>query len=183
MGSGGWGIRLFEILLKIMVGVIVLSFFGVVVAMTLSKEGLDWSAIFAGFVPNLQLLVQPADQFSLLLAETSAPEFWREQILVSQRDRMVTAAATAVGINMTFLLPYSMLKRGWDRDFRGLAVFDLATGLFIPFLLATSCVVIAAAAQFHARYDPGLLGEAERTPITEKQEGGFQKNIAGLVSH
>ena len=128
-------------------------------------------------------MAQPADEFRQILAETSAPEYWREQILVSQRDRMVTAAATAVGINMTFLLPYSMLKRGWDRDFRGLAVFDLATGLFVPFLLATSCVVIAAAAQFHAQYDPGLLGEAERTPITEKQEGGFQKNLNGLVDY
>ena len=27
---------------------------------------------------------------------------------------MIAAAATAVGINMTFLLPYSMLARGWD---------------------------------------------------------------------
>ena len=50
--TGGWGIRLFEILLKIMVGVIVVSFFGVVVAMTLSSEGLDWAAILAGFVPT-----------------------------------------------------------------------------------------------------------------------------------
>ena len=39
--SGGWGIRLFEILLKGMVGVIVASFFGVVVAMSLNG-GLDW---------------------------------------------------------------------------------------------------------------------------------------------
>ena len=63
----------------------------------------------------------------------------------TKRDRMVAAAATAVGINMTFLLPYSMLKRGWDEQFCGLVKFDLATGLFVPFLLATSCVVIASA--------------------------------------
>jgi hypothetical protein len=52
---------------------------------------------------------------------------------------------------MTFLLPYSMLRKGWDRTFRGLAAFDLSTGLFIPFVLATSCVVIAAASQFHGQ--------------------------------
>ena len=62
---------------------------------------------------------------------------------------MITAVATAVGINMTFLMPYSLLARGWDKDFRGLASFDLATGLFIPYMLATTCVVVAAAAQFH----------------------------------
>ena len=177
---GGWGIRLFEILLKIMVGVIVFSFFGVVVAMTFGG-GLDWGAILSGFVPNLQLLFEPANRFGEILPRTSAPEYWRDQILSSQRDRMVTAAATAVGINMTFLLPYSMLKRGWDRDFRGLAVFDLSTGLFIPFVLATSCVVIAAAAQFHGQYDPGLVGDGERTAITESLEGAYQTNLAGLT--
>jgi Mn2+/Fe2+ NRAMP family transporter len=76
-----------------------------------------------------------------------------------QRDVMITAAATAVGINMTFLLPYSMLRKGWDKDFRGLAIFDLSTGLFIPYLLATSCVVLAAASQFHAKESPGLVKE------------------------
>jgi len=74
---------------------------------------------------------------------------------------MISAAATAVGINMTFLLPYSMIRRGWDKDFRGLARFDLATGMFIPFVLATSCVVIASANQFH----PLNVTEAERAMI------------------
>ena len=78
-----------------------------------------------------------------------------------QRDVMITAAATAVGINMTFLLPYSMLKRGWDKNFRGLAIFDLSTGMFVPFILATSCVIIASATQFHTEAAPGLLGETD----------------------
>jgi len=50
---------------------------------------------------------------------------------------------------MTLLLPYSMIRRGWTKEFRGLARFDLATGMFLPFVLATSCVVIASANQFH----------------------------------
>ena len=52
-----------------------------------------------------------------------------------------------------------MLRKGWDRTFRGLARFDLSTGLLIPFVVATSCIVIAAGAQFHAKPAPGLLGE------------------------
>jgi hypothetical protein len=70
---------------------------------------------------------------------------------------MVTAAATAVGINMTFLLPYSMLRKGWGKEHRGLATFDLSIGLFLPFFFATTCVVIASASQFHGKYDEGLL--------------------------
>lgn len=52
-----------------------------------------------------------------------------------------------------------MLRKGWDRSFRGLAAFDLSTGLFVPFLIATSCVVIAAASQFHARFDEKLISQ------------------------
>mgnify|MGYP001233978059 CR=1 FL=1 len=179
--SGGWGLKLFEILLKCMVAVVVLSFFGVVIAMSSQGDGLPWSEILAGFVPDLSLLNNPASAFETALADSQHAEYWREQILSTQRDRMVTAAATAVGINMTFLLPYSMLKRGWDRDFRGLAIFDLSVGLFVPFLLATSCVVIASASQFHGQYDPGLVGEAAATPgITDKLQGGYEKTLGAF---
>jgi Mn2+/Fe2+ NRAMP family transporter len=158
--SGGKGIKIFETLLKIMVAIVVLCFFGVVIRMTFSSEGLEWGKILAGFIPNPSLLFKPAAGFVDVLAQAGDySQFWTDKILSQQRDVMVTAAATAVGINMTFLLPYSLLARGWDRDFRGLATFDLSTGLFIPFVLATSCVVIASASQFHAKYDPGLLGE------------------------
>ena len=47
---------------------------------------------------------------------------------------MIAAAATAVGINMTFLLPYSMLRKGWGREHRGLASFDLGHRLVRAFL-------------------------------------------------
>jgi Mn2+/Fe2+ NRAMP family transporter len=156
--SGSRGIRIFERILKVMVAVIVLCFFGVVLKMSLSSAGLDWAAIFAGFIPDLTLLTQPSKSFSAALAQAGDyAGFWSNMIVHQQRDVMITAAATAVGINMTFLLPYSMLRKGWDRESRGLAIFDLSTGLFIPFVLATSCVVIAAASQFHAKPQPGLI--------------------------
>jgi len=160
--TGSKGIKAFEILLKVMVAVIIVCFFGVVIKM--STEGaLAWGPIFHGLVPNPKLLFEPADTFAPYLQDVDAKfqEFWKGQILTSQRDVMITVTATAVGINMTFLLPYSMLKRGWDRDFRGLAIFDLSTGLFVPFILATGCVVIASASQFHARPTPGFLNEKD----------------------
>ena len=52
-----------------------------------------------------------------------------------------------------------MLRKGWDRAFRGLSAFDLSTGIFIPFLVATSCVVIAAASQFHAQFDERIISQ------------------------
>lgn len=156
--SPGWGVRIFEWSLKAMVGLVVLSFFGVVVAMSWKGE-LDWVSIGKGFVPDFSLLWRPVTGLQSFIDESSAPDFWTATILRAQRERMIAAAATAVGINMTFLLPYSMLRKGWDRSFRGLAAFDLSTGLFVPFLIATSCVVIAAASQFHARFDEKLISQ------------------------
>ena len=181
--SGGRGIKIFDAILKIMVGVVVLSFFGVVVAMSVEGDGLPWDRILAGFIPDLTLLNRIAAGFTPFLEKTSNAAYWTDQILSSQRNKMVTAAATAVGINMTFLLPYSMLKRGWDRDFRGLAVFDLSIGLFIPFMLATSCVVIASATQFHGQYDAGLLNEGPRTAATEKLAGSYEGALQALLEH
>jgi Mn2+/Fe2+ NRAMP family transporter len=160
--KGRRGIKFFEVLLKIMVACIVISFFGVVVTMS-SKGALDWGAIGRGLIPNPRLLFEPAAQLvtHIKLVAPGFQKFWHDLALSQQRDVMITTVATAVGINMTFLLPYSMLKRGWDRDFRGLAIFDLSTGLFIPFILATGCVVIASASQFHAKAAPGFLGETD----------------------
>ncbi len=161
--SGRKGIRLFELLLKAMVGVIVICFFGVVIKMSITGEGLAWTQILRGFVPDFRFLASPAPSFQPYIAAVAHDfqQFWTDMIVGQQRDVMITVTATAVGINMTFLLPYSMLRRGWDREFRGLAIFDLSTGLFVPFILATSCVVIASASQFHAQASPGFLGEKD----------------------
>ena len=175
--SGSKGVKIFETILKLMVAIVVLSFFGVVVAMA---GDLDWGAIFSGFIPNFSLLSEPASKFTSIISESSNQEYWREVILDSQRDRMVTAAATAVGINMTFLLPYSMLRKGWGKEHRGLATFDLSIGLFLPFFLATTCVVIASASQFHGKYDEGLLDSSKATALTKKLEEAYNKNITAF---
>ena len=69
-----------------------------------------------------------------------------------QQDVMISAAATAVGINMTFFMPFFfLLRRKWGREHRGLAKFDLWTALLIPYVVATSCVVIAAGTRFNGK--------------------------------
>lgn len=177
--SAGMGMKIFDWTLKAMVGLVVISFFGVVTAMSL--EGLlDWGRILAGFTPDIGLLSHPVADLQPFIDASGNPEYWTQAILATQRERMIAAAATAVGINMTFLLPYSMLRKGWDRGFRGLATFDLSTGLFIPFLLATSCVVIAAASQFHARFDQAEV-ERPAVEITGEYRANLEKRLATEV--
>ena len=150
--SGSSGIKLFEIILKIMVGIVVLSFFGVVIAMS-AKGALDWGRIARGFVPNFSYLFNAVPEMSERVAASEYGDWWSETIAKTQKDKIITAFATAVGINMTFLLPYSMLRKGWGKVQRGLAIFDLSIGLIVPYVLATGCVVIASASQFHGQYE------------------------------
>jgi Mn2+/Fe2+ NRAMP family transporter len=168
---GGWGIRLYEIVLKIVVAMIVLSFVGVVVRLAFAAKTFDWSAVAKGWLPDFGQFWRPAATFLPLLdaiGPAGDPErsYWTAQIVGEQRDVIISAAATAVGINMTFMFPYTMLRRGWTKEFRGLSIFDLATGMFIPFVLATSCVVIAAAAQFHTRLPAGFVQQPSASGAT-----------------
>jgi hypothetical protein len=146
---GSKGVKIFDLVLKIMVGLVVLSFFGVVAKMAFSGE-LEWKEIGKGFIPDLSLISEPADVYEPRLEKTGEfRSFWEGKVVSLQRDVMITAAATAVGINMTFFMPFVLLRRRWGREHRGLAKFDLWTALLIPYVVATSCVVIAAGSQFN----------------------------------
>ncbi len=166
-GVGGKGVKIFEVLIKTIVSIIVLSFIGVVVKLSIEGKIL-WGEILSGLIPDLGLFLRPTDKIMPHIQQVTEQfrPFWTNMIVGQQRDVMISAAATAVGINMTFLLPYSMLRKGWDKYFRGLAIFDLSTGLFIPFILATGCVVIASSSQFHATPAAGLVADQPGGRIT-----------------
>ena len=58
---------------------------------------------------------------------------------------MLGQLGAAVGVNMTFLYPYTLLARGWSREHLRLKDFDLCLSMFLPFVLATSFVTMACA--------------------------------------
>jgi Mn2+/Fe2+ NRAMP family transporter len=182
-GAGGKGTKIFEILIKTIVSMIVLCFIGVVVKLSIEGK-IIWGEILGGLVPDLSLFNKPTDKIMPHIekvAENFRP-FWTNMIVGQQRDVMISAAATAVGINMTFLLPYSMLRKGWDKHFRGLAIFDLSTGLFIPFILATGCVVIASSSQFHAAPAQGLVADEPGGEITAEPAANLVGSYKGLLA-
>jgi Mn2+/Fe2+ NRAMP family transporter len=169
--SGSRGIKFFEVLLKLMVGVVVVSFFVVVAKLTISGV-INWGTILKGLIPNLSYLFKPAPVFADAIAATgdNAP-FWEGFIQSTQKDKIIAAFGTAVGINMTFLLPYSMLKKKWGKPHRGLAIFDLSIGLIIPFMIATGCIVIASASQFHGK--SGDILNEDGTVISGMESGYY----------
>lgn len=159
---GGRGVRIFENLIRIIVSMIVLCFFAVVVKLAI-EGAVNWGDAAEGLVPRLRMLFRPVESLTPYLQAVgeNGRVFWTDLITTQQRGVIISAIAATVGINMTFMFPYSMMRRGWDKDFRGLAIFDLSTGLFIPFVLATGFVVMATASQFHTKPAPGFVPDVE----------------------
>ncbi|MBT7982725.1 MAG: hypothetical protein HN584_09165 [Akkermansiaceae bacterium] len=168
-GAGSKGVARFEFLLKILVGLVVISFIGVVIVLTFAENSpLNWANVFSGLMPDFGALFRPSETFMPYIDQLDPinRDKWTDDIVGRQRDNIIAAFGTTVGINMTFLLPYSMLRRKWGKEHRGLAIFDLSTGLFIPFVIATGCLVIAAASQFHGNMENNKF---ENSPSLVKQ--------------
>ncbi len=115
-------VRLFERVLKYLVLLMALFFLIVVV-----KTGVDFGALFKGLFG----FHVPRDREGLTI--------------------VLGALGAAVGVNMTFLYPYTLLARGWGREHRGLKNFDLGVSMFAPFVLTTGLVVIACANTLHVQ--------------------------------
>lgn len=150
----GWMSFIFDLILKLIVGLVVVCFVASVFYLTQS-ESFDWVSVLWGFVPDVRQWFSTAPALTELSSTLGDDyqKFWNAELLKQQREVMISTTATAVGINMTFLLPYSMLARGWDKPFRGLARWDLITGMAIPFIIVTTCIALASAHAFHAKID------------------------------
>jgi Mn2+/Fe2+ NRAMP family transporter len=177
----GWMSKMFDLLLKLIVGAIVLCFVFAVVQ--LAMQGLINTDLLMGFIPDLSRLTEPAPAINQLLISDSITEearsFWDKQLVTYKQEKMIASAAAAVGINMTFLLPYSMLARGWDKTFRGLARWDLITGMAIPFVVVTSCIVITTGYGFHGKADDALLSQDPAVIATSPFFGTVAGKLGG----
>lgn len=121
-GGSRRAIRIFERILKYFLLFMIGAFLLVVL-----KTGVQWKELFKGY-------------FSFHIP------FDRQGITI-----VLGQLGAAVGVNMTFLYPYTLLARGWGKEHRGLKNFDLGTSMFFPFILATSFVAIACANTLHVQ--------------------------------
>ena len=180
--------KIIDHFLKFLVAVVVLAFMGVVIVLA-SKGGVEWGALFKGLIPDFTALFKPAATYGdAIVASGANSGFWTDYISTQQRNIIIGAFGSAVGINMTFLLPYTLKKRGWAKKHRELSRYDLMLGLFVPFILATSFLVIATSSQFHAKKD-GVVSENSYNAVLDqvvghsapehKQDLGTQKRLSG----
>lgn len=121
-GRGGVGIRIYEWFLRAMIALVILTFLMVVI---LNFKNIQWGEVFRGFtaqhgIPLNDDPVERAKTITMVLGMLGA----------------------AVGINMTFLYPYSLLKKGWGKEHKTLVKWDLGLTMFLPFVLVTSLIII-----------------------------------------
>jgi len=140
-GSGRRGVKIFENIIKGVIWFIICCFGLVVIITSFSEDGIDWGKVLAGFIP-----------FSF----SSGSLAWNIPTDPQGVQILMAAFSAAVGINMTFLFGYTYLAKGWGKEHRGLARFDLLTGMLLPYTLATALMVIAAGTTI---YGTGALGE------------------------
>ena len=177
--SGSKGVETFENILKVMVAVVILCFFGAAVV-NMANGNVDFGSLITGFIPNFTALFNPAESLKDAIAATGEySEYWSGVVTNSQRSIIIGAFGSAVGINMTFLLPYTLKKKGWGKKDRELSRYDLALGLGIPFMIAASFLVITSSAQFHGKADD-ILNEMGQ-PIA--LEGGYYGNLEARLQH
>lgn len=115
-GSHTRGIKLYEGFLRWVIRIVILAFLAVVV-----WTGIRWGELVRGF-------------FGFYVPDTP------DGVTV-----VLGALGAAVGINMTFLYPYSILAKGWGKYHKGLAKWDLFSSMFLPYTIVTSLIIIAMA--------------------------------------
>jgi manganese transport protein len=116
-GSGSRGIKLYEWFLRGVIALIIIAF-GIVVVANFGK--INWTEMGKGFIGYYGI---PSGENTTTL--------------------VLGMLGAAVGINMTFLYPYSLLAKGWGKHHKTLAKWDLGMSMFLPFVLVTSLVILA----------------------------------------
>ena len=142
-GGKSKGIKVYEGFLSWTIRAVMAAFLIVVVVQAV-KMDVDWGAVFKGF-------------FSFAVPEGKG-----------SITTILGAIGAAVGINMTFLYPYSILAKGWGKHHKGLARFDLIMSLFVPYIILTSLIVIGMASTVHGNLGEGVTA-ANFKPVDAAQ--------------
>ena len=123
-GKGAKGVKMYERFLRLMIALVIL-FFLLVCVMNIGR--IDWLELGKGFCGYYGMPKDPGTG----------------RVETATYLQVLGMLGAAVGINMTFLYPYSLLAKGWGPEHRKLARWDLGMTMFLPFSLVTSLIIVA----------------------------------------
>jgi len=166
--KGGKVSALIQNIIKVLVALIVLAFMSVA-ALLISNGQVSGGDILSGLIPDWNMLFRASDKYLEYTQLTgSYSSYWQDYIADNQRNIIIGAFGAAVGINMTFLLPYTLFKKKWNRSHIGFSKFDLIMGLMVPFIIGASCLIIATASQFHAKENSIISEQAYHQVLDQR---------------
>ena len=116
-GSGSCGIKIYEWFLRVMIALVVLMFGMVFIV---NFKNIQWLEMLKGFTGYYGIPDKDPQTIVMVMGMLGA----------------------AVGINMTFLYPYSLLAKGWGEEHKTASRWDLGLTMFLPFVLVTSLIMI-----------------------------------------
>ncbi|MBR5243412.1 MAG: divalent metal cation transporter [Thermoguttaceae bacterium] len=125
-GKGAKGVKIYERFLRTMIALVIFFFLLVCV---LNIGNVNWVELFKGFIgyygipKNADGVVETATYLQVL-----------------------GMLGASVGVNMTFLYPYSLLAKGWGNEHKTLARWDLGMTMFLPFVIVTSLIMVGMVA-------------------------------------
>jgi len=164
-GKGGRGVKVFERIVKTLVWFIIFSFLIVVIAGSVRGGGINWGDVGRGFLP---FSFEGGFHFNIPTDKTGVTIF-------------IAALSSAIGINMTFMFGYTLLRRGWTREYTGLQRFDMFTGMLIPFTIATSLMIIAAGVAIHPSFDTSQTALNPTQAASMLEAAGLPTLVSRLV--
>lgn len=136
-GKGAKGVKIYETFLRCMIALVILFF---LLVCALNVGNINWLELFKGFIGYYGIPANP---------ETGVIE-------PKTYLQVLGMLGASVGINMTFLYPYSLLAKGWGEEHKSLARWDLGMTMFLPFVIVTSLIMIGMVAT--GVYDPNMEG-------------------------
>lgn len=160
------GVRIYEKVLKGFLWLIIAAF-ALVVLNSFATGKLSMAQLLKGLIPNL-----PRCQDPVMQQKTTS--------------LIIGGFSGAIGLNMTFLFPYTLLARRWGREHRELGFFDLITGMLLPYSLATGLMIAAAGSTLYNTPAIAAL-VAENKPLTPVvaasmlEQAGLNHYIARFV--
>jgi thiamine biosynthesis lipoprotein ApbE len=157
--QGASGLKLYELTVKLLVWAIVLAF-----GVAALASDIDWTRLLLGFTG--------IGFYRQLMASGLNPD---------ALEPIVGGVAAAVGINMVFLYPYSLLKKSWGKKQLELAHFDLVSGMMVPFLFATSLMIIAVANTIGPAAGEAGIGVKDMREIIPVLDGILGGTLARLM--
>ncbi len=147
-GSGSRGIKIYEWFLRTMIALVVLMF---ALVFIVNINNIQWLEMFKGFTGYYGIPDKDPQTIVMVLGMLGA----------------------AVGINMTFLYPYSLLAKGWGKEHKTASRWDLGLTMFLPFVLVTSLIIIGMTVSGVYEVD------GARTTMTPLQAAGSLEKVLG----